>query len=60
LKYADRARSIQNKPVVNVDSVTQAILQLRKQVELLEDELKKYRRMGKLDEKVWNFFFFVV
>eukprot|EP01117_Protostelium_nocturnum_P017757 TRINITY_DN7284_c0_g1_i1.p1 TRINITY_DN7284_c0_g1~~TRINITY_DN7284_c0_g1_i1.p1 ORF type:complete len:648 (-),score=234.36 TRINITY_DN7284_c0_g1_i1:1817-3595(-) len=43
LKYADRARQIKNKPIVNVDPVKLELILLRKQVLELSRELAKYK-----------------
>eukprot|EP01119_Soliformovum_irregulare_P017463 TRINITY_DN5197_c0_g1_i1.p1 TRINITY_DN5197_c0_g1~~TRINITY_DN5197_c0_g1_i1.p1 ORF type:complete len:591 (+),score=177.67 TRINITY_DN5197_c0_g1_i1:64-1836(+) len=48
LKYADRARQIKNKPVITLDPVALELANLRKQVELLKTELKKYKEGGYL------------
>eukprot|EP01118_Nematostelium_gracile_P001054 TRINITY_DN11048_c0_g1_i1.p1 TRINITY_DN11048_c0_g1~~TRINITY_DN11048_c0_g1_i1.p1 ORF type:complete len:238 (+),score=41.91 TRINITY_DN11048_c0_g1_i1:491-1204(+) len=45
-KYADRARQIKNKPVVNLDPVALELANLRKQVQLLKAELMKYKEGG--------------
>lgn len=39
LKYANRARNIQNKPVINRDPVSSEMLKMRQQLELLQAEL---------------------
>ncbi|XP_076920074.1 kinesin-like protein KIN-4A isoform X1 [Bidens hawaiensis] len=39
LKYANRARNIQNKPVVNRDPVSNEMLKMRQQLECLQAEL---------------------
>ncbi|XWS14738.1 hypothetical protein CRYUN_Cryun35bG0034200 [Craigia yunnanensis] len=39
LKYANRARNIQNKPVVNRDPMSNEILKMRQQLEYLQAEL---------------------
>lgn len=39
LKYANRARNIQNKPVINRDPITNEMLKMRQQLELLQAEL---------------------
>ncbi|GLT58900.1 hypothetical protein SLA2020_317590 [Shorea laevis] len=39
LKYANRARNIQNKPVVNRDPITNEMLKMRQQLEYLQAEL---------------------
>ncbi|EGC37470.1 hypothetical protein DICPUDRAFT_149960 [Dictyostelium purpureum] len=41
LKYAYRARNIMNKPVVNIDPVTQQIILYKAQIQLLKDTLEK-------------------
>ncbi|KAL1540386.1 Kinesin-like protein KIN-4A [Salvia divinorum] len=39
LKYANRARNIQNKPVVNRDPISNEMLKMRQQLEFLQAEL---------------------
>ncbi|XP_004291081.1 PREDICTED: chromosome-associated kinesin KIF4A [Fragaria vesca subsp. vesca] len=39
LKYANRARNIQNKPIVNRDPMTNEMLKMRQQLEYLQAEL---------------------
>nr|GMD49677.1 kinesin-like protein KIN-4A isoform X1 [Ipomoea batatas] len=39
LKYANRARNIQNKPVINIDPVSNEMLKMRQQLEYLQAEL---------------------
>ncbi|KAK8676439.1 hypothetical protein V6N13_142013 [Hibiscus sabdariffa] len=39
LKYANRARNIQNKPVVNRDPMSNEMLKMRQQLEYLQAEL---------------------
>lgn len=39
LRYADRARKIKNKPIVNIDAKTAEIISLRKQIDLLKNEI---------------------
>ncbi|KAH0695361.1 hypothetical protein KY285_022458 [Solanum tuberosum] len=39
LKYANRARNIQNKPVINRDPVSSEMLKMRQQLEFLQAEL---------------------
>ncbi|KAK7251004.1 hypothetical protein RIF29_33855 [Crotalaria pallida] len=39
LKYANRARNIQNKPVVNRDLISNEMQQMRQQLKYLQDEL---------------------
>ena len=46
-QYANRARNIQNKPVVNRDASSALIAELRRQVQLLATELLKVRSEGK-------------
>lgn len=46
-QYANRARNIQNKPIVNRDANSALITELRRQVQLLATELLKYRSEGK-------------
>jgi kinesin family protein 4/21/27 len=43
--YADRARQIKNKPIVNVDPATLELAKLRKQVLVLKAQLAKYKHM---------------
>lgn len=62
MKYADRARQIKNKPVINLDPVALELATLRfiigftsthntrKQVQLLKAELMKYKEGGYLPE----------
>ena len=45
LKYANRARNIKNKPVVNRDPASQQIAQLRQQVYELQKELLNSRKL---------------
>ena len=46
LKYAQRARNIRNKPVVNRDPQSTIISQLKQQVFELQNELMAYKRSG--------------
>uniref|UniRef100_A0A2P2M7N3 Kinesin-like protein n=1 Tax=Rhizophora mucronata TaxID=61149 RepID=A0A2P2M7N3_RHIMU len=39
LKYANRARNIQNKPVINRDPMSNEMLKMRQQLEYLQAEL---------------------
>ncbi|KAK4490381.1 hypothetical protein RD792_001057 [Penstemon davidsonii] len=39
LKYANRARNIQNKPIINRDPISNEMLKMRQQVEYLQAEL---------------------
>ncbi|KAI4366445.1 hypothetical protein MLD38_022322 [Melastoma candidum] len=50
LKYANRARNIQNKPVVNRDPMTSEMLKMRQQLEYLQAEL--YARDGPSSNEV--------
>ncbi|PRP83750.1 chromosome-associated kinesin KIF4-like [Planoprotostelium fungivorum] len=55
LKYADRARQIKNKPILNVDPVKMELLKLRKQVLDLTRELMKYKESETPGAKVSSF-----
>ncbi|OWZ24488.1 Kinesin [Phytophthora megakarya] len=46
LKYANRARNIQNKPVVNRDEASAMTLELRRQVQMLQMEVHRLRNPG--------------
>lgn len=46
LKYANRARNIQNKPVVNRDEASALTMELRKQVQMLQMEVHRLRNPG--------------
>ncbi|KAG7391888.1 Kinesin-like protein kif21b [Phytophthora pseudosyringae] len=46
LKYANRARNIQNKPVVNRDEASAMTMELRRQVEMLQMEVHRLRNPG--------------
>ncbi|OWM80703.1 kinesin-like protein KIN-4A [Punica granatum] len=50
LKYANRARNIQNKPVVNRDPTSSEMLKMRQQLEYLQAEL--FARGGPSSEEV--------
>lgn len=50
LKYANRARNIQNKPVVNRDPMAAEMQRMRQQVELLQAELLCIRTGGSFEE----------
>ncbi|KAJ0986686.1 hypothetical protein J5N97_005042 [Dioscorea zingiberensis] len=50
LKYANRARNIQNKAVINRDPVAAQLQRMRNQLEQLQAELLYYRGGGALDE----------
>ncbi|KAJ0986665.1 hypothetical protein J5N97_005021 [Dioscorea zingiberensis] len=50
LKYANRARNIQNKAVINRDPVAAQLQRMRNQLEQLQAELSYYRGGGALDE----------
>ena len=49
LKYANRARNIKNKPIVNRDGTTAEILNLRREVAELTAELQKVKSSGKVE-----------
>ncbi|KAI9989351.1 hypothetical protein PInf_019629 [Phytophthora infestans] len=46
LKYANRARNIQNKPVVNRDEASALTMELRRQVQMLQMEVHRLRNPG--------------
>ncbi|MCO5581252.1 hypothetical protein L7F22_035130 [Adiantum nelumboides] len=46
LKYANRARNIQNKPIVNRDPIAAEMQRMRQQLELLQAELVCARAVG--------------
>ncbi|GMF46230.1 unnamed protein product [Phytophthora fragariaefolia] len=46
LKYANRARNIQNKPVVNRDEASAMTMELRRQVQMLQMEVHRLRNPG--------------
>lgn len=46
LKYANRARNIQNKPVVNRDEASALTIELRRQVQTLQMEVHRLRNPG--------------
>ncbi|XP_024518424.1 chromosome-associated kinesin KIF4A isoform X1 [Selaginella moellendorffii] len=50
LKYANRARNIQNKPIINRDAHSVQLNQLRSEVKLLQEELMKARMQGNGDD----------
>ncbi|KAK1363794.1 kinesin-like protein KIN-4A [Heracleum sosnowskyi] len=50
LKYANRARNIQNKPIVNRDLFSSEMHTLRKQIEYLQEELSISRKRDSSDE----------
>ncbi|KAI4389888.1 hypothetical protein MLD38_002059 [Melastoma candidum] len=52
LKYANRARNIQNKPVVNRDPMTNEMLKMRQQLEYLQAELCARGRPSSNEVKV--------
>eukprot|EP00899_Mesostigma_viride_P008142 jgi/Mesvir1/17329/Mv07723-RA.1 len=43
LKYANRARNIKNRPVVNVDAHSAELAQLRGEIQTLQQELEQHR-----------------
>ena len=46
LKYANRARNIQNKVTVNQDKTSKQIAALRAEIQLLQVELLEYRTVS--------------
>ncbi|KAH7291450.1 hypothetical protein KP509_29G017300 [Ceratopteris richardii] len=50
LKYANRARNIQNKPIVNRDPMAAEMQRMRHQVELLQAELMCIKEGGSFEE----------
>jgi hypothetical protein len=46
LKYANRARNIQNKPVINRDEASAMTMELRRQVQMLQMEVHRLRNPG--------------
>ncbi|OIS97045.1 kinesin-like protein kin-4a [Nicotiana attenuata] len=50
LKYANRARNIQNKPVINRDPMSNEMLKMRQQLEYLQAELRARSGGGFSDE----------
>ncbi|OQR98780.1 kinesin-like protein [Achlya hypogyna] len=46
LMYANRARNIQNKAVINRDEQSAVVAELRRQVQLLQEELFQFRHPG--------------
>ncbi|CAL9167940.1 unnamed protein product [Musa hybrid cultivar] len=50
LKYANRARNIQNKPIVNRNPISEEMQRMRQHVEYLQAELACYRGGGASDE----------
>lgn len=52
LRYADRARKIKNKPIVNVDPQAAELHQLKQQV--LGEPLSKPQRKGTTSQKMQN------
>ena len=51
LKYANRARNIQNKVTVNQDKTSKQIAALRAEIQLLQVELMEYRTVSRLVPK---------
>jgi kinesin family protein 4/21/27 len=49
LKYANRARNIKNKVMVNQDKSSKMIAELRIQVQQLQIELEDYRMVRRLN-----------
>lgn len=52
LKYANRARNIQNKAVVNRDEASAMTLELRRQVQMLQAEVHRLRNPGLSDSEL--------
>lgn len=52
LKYANRARNIKNKVMVNQDRASQQISTLRTEIARLQMELMEYRTVGQQTEKM--------
>uniref|UniRef100_K3XBM4 Kinesin motor domain-containing protein n=1 Tax=Globisporangium ultimum (strain ATCC 200006 / CBS 805.95 / DAOM BR144) TaxID=431595 RepID=K3XBM4_GLOUD len=52
LKYANRARNIQNKAVVNRDEASAITLELRRQVQMLQAEVHRLRNPGLSDSEL--------
>ncbi|WOK92621.1 kinesin-like protein KIN-4A isoform X1 [Canna indica] len=50
LKYANRARNIRNKPIVNRNLISEEIQRMRQHIEYLQAELACYRGGGATDE----------
>eukprot|EP00250_Pteridium_aquilinum_P007538 c17227_g1_i1 orf=339-4568(+) len=50
LKYANRARNIQNKPIINRDPMAAEMQRMRQQVDLLQAELLCIRAGGSFEE----------
>ncbi|XP_009418517.2 kinesin-like protein KIN-4A isoform X2 [Musa acuminata AAA Group] len=50
LKYANRARNIQNKPIVNRNPISEEMQRMRQHIEYLQAELACYRGGGASDE----------
>ncbi|KAG6473480.1 hypothetical protein ZIOFF_067396 [Zingiber officinale] len=50
LKYANRARNIQNKPIVNRNPISDEIQRMRQHIEYLQAELTCYRGGGASDD----------
>lgn len=49
LRFADRAKQIKNKPVVNIDSKDQKIAELTEQIHELKEKLKSFESGGMAD-----------
>ncbi|TDH67182.1 hypothetical protein CCR75_000716 [Bremia lactucae] len=52
LKYANRARNIQNKPIVNRDEASAMTIELRRQVQSLQMEVHRLRNPGLSDSEL--------
>lgn len=57
LKYANRARNIQNKVVVNQDKSSRTIQLLRQEIQQLQLEIMEYKQVFYNDE-ISSYFFF--
>lgn len=51
LMYANRARNIQNKVIVNQDKSSRTILMLRQEIQQLQMQLLEYKQVRRLKEK---------
>lgn len=54
LKYANRARNIKNKVVVNQDKASQQISALRTEIARLQMELMEYKTVRGEGQRRWN------
>lgn len=51
LMYANRARNIQNKVIVNQDKSSRTILMLRQEIQQLQMQLLEYKQVRRLKKK---------